>query len=74
LRAQQLHAQGLLNEAGHAVQTGHQAAEMARAAGAVDVARMSVVVHANLESEEQVSRHLDALGTMESSGQGAIRG
>ncbi len=35
-------------------QTGHQAAEMARAAGAVDVARMSVVVHANLESEEQV--------------------
>ena len=35
-------------------QTGYQAAEMARAAGAVDVARMSVVVHANLESEEQV--------------------
>ena len=28
---------------------------MARAAGAVDVARMSLVVHANLESEEQVT-------------------
>lgn len=51
----QLHAAALVDK--HVwlrVQTGHQAADMVRAAGAVDVARMSLVVHANLESEEQV--------------------